>query len=132
MPDKKDEIVAGVILRGDKVLIAQRPSGEEDHLLWEFPGGGIKGGESKEESLKRELKEELGLEVRVKGEICRREDQSKVIYFLLAEALDEGLDVKFHKEVKWVKVNDLRKYNFCKLDEQALDEIIDFLKGKGG
>lgn len=130
MPDKKDEIVAGVILRGGKVLIAQRPSDEEDQLLWEFPGGGIKEGEDKEVSLKRELKEELGLEVRVRGEICRREDQGKVIYFLFAEILNEGLEVKFHKEVRWIRVDDLRKYNFPKLDEEALDEIIDFLKGK--
>ncbi len=62
---KSINVVGALILRDDRVLIAQRPAGKSQALKWEFPGGKIEPGESPELSLAREISEELGLEIAV-------------------------------------------------------------------
>lgn len=59
------QVVAALIWRGDKFLICQRPAHKARGLLWEFVGGKIETGESKEQALIRECREELGVEVSV-------------------------------------------------------------------
>ncbi|WP_276308179.1 (deoxy)nucleoside triphosphate pyrophosphohydrolase [Sphingomonas pokkalii] len=56
-------VVAAAMVRGDQVLVQQRPEGTQMAGLWEFPGGKIEPGESPESALARELREELGIEV---------------------------------------------------------------------
>ena len=58
-------VTAGVILQEEKVLVAQRREGGPHGLLWEFPGGKVKEGEEPREALRRELKEELDIDVEV-------------------------------------------------------------------
>ncbi len=62
-------VVAGVIRRGDRVLLAQRPEGSLLGGLWEFPGGKVEPGETLEQALAREIEEELALKVRVGGQV---------------------------------------------------------------
>ena len=57
-------VVAGVVRRGGRVLLCQRPEGKRLGLLWEFPGGKLEAGESPEAALERELREELAIETR--------------------------------------------------------------------
>jgi 8-oxo-dGTP diphosphatase len=59
------EVAAGIVLRGDRVLLARRRAGTHLGGLWEFPGGKIEVAETPEDALRRELAEELGVEVRV-------------------------------------------------------------------
>lgn len=56
-------VVAAVIRRGDQLLICQRPTGKRYGLLWEFPGGKLRDGESPTDAAARELEEELALSV---------------------------------------------------------------------
>lgn len=65
------EVSAGLVFRAGKLLITQRPAGGHLAGLWEFPGGKREPGESFEECLRRELLEELGVDVRVHEEIER-------------------------------------------------------------
>lgn len=58
-------VIAGVLLRGGRVLVAQRPAHKAEGLRWEFPGGKLEPGEGEVEGLARELLEELGVRVRV-------------------------------------------------------------------
>ena len=58
-------VTAGLIIEQGKVLITQRKEGDSQGLLWEFPGGKVKQGEEPRQALRRELKEELGIEVDV-------------------------------------------------------------------
>ena len=57
-------VVAGMVRRGGRVLLCQRPEGKRLGLLWEFPGGKLEAGESPEAALERELREELAIETR--------------------------------------------------------------------
>lgn len=59
------EVVGAVIRQGNRLLIAQRPPGKNEALLWEFPGGKIEPGETPEACLRREITEELGILIRV-------------------------------------------------------------------
>ena len=56
-------VVAAVVVRGDRVLLSRRPPGKHLAGLWEFPGGKVEEGETPEEALVREVREELGLEI---------------------------------------------------------------------
>ena len=60
-------VTAAVIFNDDKVLITRRPDGKRHAGFWEFPGGKVDPGESPEEALHRELREELDAEIKVKG-----------------------------------------------------------------
>lgn len=59
------EVTAAVIENGGRILICRRRTGEPNGGLWEFPGGKIEPGESAEEALRREIKEELDLDIEV-------------------------------------------------------------------
>ena len=60
---KRIHVAAGIILQGDKVLLAKRPSHVHMGGLWEFPGGKLEANESLTDALARELKEEIGIDV---------------------------------------------------------------------
>ena len=66
-------VVAALLWRGSRILIAQRAAGEPHPLEWEFPGGKVEPGESPEAALKRELQEELGIEAVIGPEYTRYE-----------------------------------------------------------
>ncbi len=63
--------MAGLVLEGGRLLVARRRAGDARGGLWEFPGGAVEPGESPEEALARELREELGIEVEVGEELAR-------------------------------------------------------------
>ncbi len=65
MADGPVEVVAGVIFRGEKLLLHQRRKGDALEGTWEFPGGKVEEGEGPREALKREIREETGLEIEV-------------------------------------------------------------------
>ena len=62
------EVVAGIVVRDGRILLAQRPGTKDFPFTWECPGGKVDGNESHHQALRRELDEELGLEV---GDICQ-------------------------------------------------------------
>ncbi len=61
-------VTSGLMTEGERILLAQREEGDEQGLLWEFPGGQVEEGEEPRQALKRELREELGIEAEV-GEL---------------------------------------------------------------
>lgn len=131
MLDKKNQIVAAVILKGKRVLIAQRPSNDKEADLWEFPGGCVNSQEDKKTALKREIKEELKIDVEVLDKITTRANKEKELHFHLCKAQGQIKKSLFHKRLRWVKLVNLKYYKFCRLDKLALEEILNFLKTGG-
>lgn len=122
------EVVAALIKRDNKFLICQRPRNKARALLWEFVGGKVEQGESREDALKRECKEELDVDITV-GKLFVRvvhEYPDITIGLSLFEAeIDEGQEIKLleHADAKWITAEEIDEYEFCPADEDILVKI---------
>jgi 8-oxo-dGTP diphosphatase len=118
-------VVAGVIERGGKVLVAlRRPKGERASL-WEFPGGKVESGEGERAALSRELREELGVRVQIGEEVARVEHiypDLQVELALYRCALHEGEEPRALacEAVRWVERRELPGLPFCEADVPIL------------
>lgn len=99
-------VIAAVISRGEEVLVCQRPSHKRYGGLWEFPGGKCEPGESLADAARRELREELGVEVVSVGEqeLALRDPKSPyLIIFAPVEILGEP-SCREHADLRWVSL----------------------------
>jgi len=134
LPDKSGylnktiDVVAGVIKKGEKFLIARRA--KEKHLggYWEYPGGKVEAEESDQVSLKRELHEEFGIEVRVKQHLIdsffKYEKINVNIKAYLVEHLSGDFILRDHDEIRWVTAEEFREYEFAPADLPFNEYII--------
>lgn len=121
------EVAAGLIFRGDRLLLAQRPPGTHLAGRWEFPGGKRESGESYEACLERELREELGVTVRV-GECVFSQshdyaERAVHLRFFLCELVrgePRGLD---GQELAWVRREELGAYAFPPADADLVARL---------
>jgi len=113
-------VTAAVIERDGRILIARRKAGDCFGGLWEFPGGKVEAGESPEECLRRELREELGVEAEVKEFLAAsRYDYGDFVVELLAfraVLVTEDLRLVDHDEIRWVLPENLKHYPFPEAD----------------
>ncbi len=121
-------VVAAVIEKDGKVLIGKRIRSFMGHP-WEFPGGKIEPGETPEECLKREIREELGVEIQVTGLICTAwhiYDCQTSIELLAYGAvhLSDEFTLVDHEEIRWVPVRDLNLYSFPEADYAVLQHLM--------
>ena len=124
---KAVEVVAALIWRGDRFLACQRPVHKARGLLWEFVGGKVEPGETKEEALVRECREELGVTVRV-GEVFTElthvYPDLTVHFTLFHAAIPEGEPRKLeHNDLRWITVGEMYAYPFCPADETSLQKL---------
>ena len=123
------DVAAGLVFRAGKLLITQRRP--DDHLggLWEFPGGKVEPGESFEHCLIRELREELGIEVRVGeelDEITHSYPEKTVHLRFFSCQLDSGEPRPLHcHALAWVTQNELGHYHFPAADAKLLEQLSD-------
>jgi 8-oxo-dGTP diphosphatase len=114
-------VVAGIIESGrGQILLAQRPPGKKLAGLWEFPGGKVEKGESREQALKRELQEELELDVRIEKFLgsfpYNYPDHSIELHVFRVTALSEA---KVSEEVQrfvWVQPSEVSRYELAPAD----------------
>jgi 8-oxo-dGTP diphosphatase len=121
------KVVAAVIQKDGRVLIAKRRQGDMLAGKWEFPGGKIDPGESAEEALKRELQEELDIEVEVLDFICSsRYDYEHLSVELLAYRvlhISGDITPHVHDEVKWVLPDGLCAYEFPPANDKIVRHL---------
>jgi 8-oxo-dGTP diphosphatase len=126
-PREAIDVSAGLIFRSGQLLITQRHAG--DHLggLWEFPGGKREPGETFEQCLKRELREELGIEVSV-GELFERvthaySDKTVHLQFFLCQLSAGEPQPLDCAALKWVSREELPTHAFPAADAQLLSRL---------
>ena len=128
------EVVAALIWDDDKFMICQRPVHKARALLWEFAGGKVKLGETKEQALMRECKEELDILLSV-GDVFMdvvHEYPDLTVHLTLFNAtIAEGEPQKLeHNDIRWISPSEIPNYEFCSADEEILDKIKDLYKEK--
>lgn len=121
------KVAAALIEQDGKILIAQRSREGNQALKWEFPGGKIDPGETPEECLKRELKEELNLDIRVGAQfaIVNFDYPTWTIQLLVyrAEIIGGDMRLNVHKDVQWVSRKEIAAYDFCPADVALVHKI---------
>ena len=121
------EVVAALIWDKNKFMICQRPANKARGLLWEFVGGKVEPGETKQQALIRECREELAITLSV-GEIFMdvvHEYPDLTVHLTLFYAfIAEGVPQKLeHNDIRWITVDETPQYDFCPADETILAKI---------
>ncbi len=122
------EVVAALIWNNDEFMICQRPAHKARSLLWEFVGGKVELGETKERALIRECKEELAVTLSVDEvfmDVVHEYPDITVHLTLFNASIADGIPQKLeHNDIKWITPAEIPNYNFCPADEDILKEII--------
>lgn len=121
------EVVAALIWDGDRFLACQRPAHKARGLLWEFVGGKVEPGETKEQALIRECREELDVSVSVGDifmEVVHEYPDLTVRLTLFDAAIAEGTPKKLeHHDIRWITVGEIDEYTFCPADDEILERL---------
>lgn len=122
------QVVAGLIVRGDEVLICQRTKHQPYPLKWEFPGGKVEPNEQPTEALYRELEEELGIlaEVGPKVATIRHSygnGSAVELHFYLVERFGGEVENRIFRDVRWVRRADFPAYDFLEADIALVRDI---------
>jgi 8-oxo-dGTP diphosphatase len=124
----KRQVVAAIIEKDSKILIARRKAHDTLGGKWEFPGGKIEPGETPERCLKRELKEEFGIE----SEIGALVSSTRFIYYLVPIELlayrvryvSGDIKINEHDEIAWVRAQDLESYDLVRADRPIAKAVL--------
>ncbi len=122
------EVVAALIWDNEKFMICQRPAHKARGLLWEFVGGKVEPGETKEQALIRECREELAVTLSV-GEVFMdviHDYPDLLVHLTLFNAkISEGIPQKLeHKDIQWITVDEIMNYEFCPADKEILEKLM--------
>lgn len=126
------EVVAALIWDKDKFMICQRPAHKARGLLWEFVGGKVEPGETKEQALIRECQEELAITLSV-GDVFMdlvHEYPDLTVHLTLFNAVIlEGIPQKLeHNDIKWITPSEISNYEFCPADVEILKKITEVFR----
>ena len=128
---KQIEVVAAIIRKEDKIFATQRGYGEWKDW-WEFPGGKMEAGETAEEALKREIREELSTEIGVDKLLCTVEyDYPKFhlkMHCYLCSLLTEALHLNEHEAARWLAKDELDSVKWLPADLSVIETLKTFSK----
>lgn len=121
-------VVCGIITKGNNIFICRRNEEKSLAGYWEFPGGKIKVGESEEEALKRELLEELGMDVKIGQHFITTVHKYPSTTIKLIAYRCQFKQATFsmtdHDLYQWVKVDDLIKWKLAPADLPIANQLI--------
>lgn len=121
------EVVAGVIYKNNKFLIAQRNLKKDQGGMWEFPGGKVERNESYKSALIREIKEELNANIEVNeylGESIHHYPEKDIkLIFYKVKLLSEKVELLEHENCHWITKEEKDKFEFAEADNVVFDWI---------
>lgn len=120
-------VTCGIILKGNEILVTQRSELMKLPLKWEFPGGKINSGETEEDCLKRELKEELNIEIEILKKLVPNIHHYtsfviKLIPFLVKYVSGEIILLE-HVNYKWVNKNEMDNLDWAAADLPIVEQV---------
>ena len=123
---KSNEVVAAIIRKGDKIFATQRGYGDwKDY--WEYPGGKVEEGETPEQALVREIREELDTEIRVEKFLCTIDWDYPAFHLTMhcyiCSLLTEALHLNEHEAARWPGAEDLDSVHWLPADYQLIPLI---------
>lgn len=121
------EVVAALIWDHDRFMICRRPADKARALLWEFVGGKVENGETRQQALIRECREELAITVEVGDEfmeVTHRYPDITIHLTLFHCKIAEGEpQLLEHVDLRWITVSQIADYEFCPADEVILEKL---------
>ncbi len=128
------EVVAALIWDGDQFLACQRPANKARALLWEFVGGKVEPGETKEQALIRECKEELDVTLSVEDvymDVVHQYPDIQVHLTLFNAKIAKGTPKKLeHNDIRWMHPSEIPAFPFCPADKEILEKLLADYEGK--
>ncbi len=128
------EVVAALIWQNDRFMICQRPANKKRALLWEFVGGKVEPGETKEAALIRECMEELAVTVAPQNifmDVVHEYPDITVHLTLFNAVITAGTPQKLeHNDIKFITVDEIPQYEFCPADVEILEKIKENYRGE--
>ena len=122
-------VVAALIEHQGKVLACQRKRGQRFELMWEFPGGKVESGETQEQALTRELREELGVTAKIGREVFRTKysyaemrEPINLIFLSAAVRPSEVRNLEF-EQIAWRTPDSLPELNFLAADRELIEKL---------
>lgn len=128
---KNIEVVAAIMICGNKILCVQRGDGEYEYVnrKWEFPGGKVETGESLESALKREIKEELGAEIREPSHYLTVEHQYPdfflTLHSFICPAPSESITLTEHIDHRWLNAKHIGALDWADADVPLVKKLIE-------
>ena len=127
---KKIEVVAGIIFFQNQILCVQRPKNKLHYISekYEFPGGKIEKGETKQEALKRELFEELNISTNIKSLfitiVHEYPDFELTMHSFICEVKTKKLTLREHIDQKWLTIKELKKLDWAAADIPIVNKLV--------
>lgn len=121
------EVAAALIWEGSRFMICQRPAHKARGLLWEFAGGKVEPGETKEQALVRECREELDITLDVREvfmDVIYKYPDITVHLTLFNSAVLEGSPKPLeHNDIRWITAAEIDSFAFCPADKEILEKL---------
>ena len=124
------KVVAALIMKDGKILIAKRSTGNKDVIgKWEFPGGKVEENETEEQAIEREIKEEFDILVRAEKfitNVISKDKKSEIdLKLYLCKYIDGKIKLNDHSDYKWVDKDDILDYDLADLDVELVKKMED-------
>ncbi|MDE6146490.1 MAG: (deoxy)nucleoside triphosphate pyrophosphohydrolase [Bacteroidales bacterium] len=133
---KTIEVVAAIMTDGEQRIFATQRGYGEFKDMWEFPGGKVEAGESREDALRREIREELDTEIDVEEHLCTVDYDYPsfhlTMHCYMCSVVSGGLVLKEHEAARWLAPEELDSVDWLPADLEILPKIVRFNRMKAG